>query len=140
MYHNPPDILADTLDEAKGIEDVYLVIEGDYGGVYSLIAPTSIVKCNQATLSELVFDIEAYGGGSIEAAREGGYITYFSKLKVGDRLGWETEYTEVTEGISLSKYAEYLRPYVESVLSGNKIYAEKNKTILFKNRTRDSAR
>ena len=128
----PPGEFSESISETRGIEGVYLVIEGDWGGEINLIAPVNMVKCDQTALATLAFDLQAYGGGSIETAQQRSTAVYYSKLNVGDRYGYEKNYTEVTAGISLNKFAEYLCPYVEAILAGREEKAKTIKTKLLK--------
>jgi hypothetical protein len=103
-------------------KEKYLVIEGDFGGVINLVAPASMVKCDQDTLQQLAYDLEVQGGGSEEDAKAGSYHVDFYLLSLGERIRITTgDYWSdgfATEGLWLLKFAEHLRPYVEVVLAG----------------------
>lgn len=48
-----------SFSEAKKIPNAYVVFEGDYGGQIYLTCPMSKIKCNEKTLKQLLYDIDA---------------------------------------------------------------------------------
>ena len=49
-----------TLEEAKDIEDGYLIMDGDYGGQIYLTIPARLVESDMSVLQHLLVDIDSF--------------------------------------------------------------------------------
>src|SRR5207244_7483536 len=48
-------------EEAKAMEDGYVVLEGDWGGQIYLVAPMRLVRCKEEVLRHLLGDLDEIG-------------------------------------------------------------------------------
>ena len=58
-----------SLEGARGQADATVVLEGDFGGTIYLVAPVDGVRCDEATLSRLLSDIDQMCWRDLEMAR-----------------------------------------------------------------------
>jgi len=57
-----------TLAEAQEVSDGVVVMEGDYGGQIYLTCPARLVNCDQATLEQLLRDLDRLGWKNSETS------------------------------------------------------------------------
>ena len=57
--HNKEYEALHSLDEARKTKNAYLIMEGDDGGQIYLVVPVGIIKCDEAVLKTLLYDLDA---------------------------------------------------------------------------------
>jgi hypothetical protein len=70
-----------SLEEARGVDDAYLVMEGDWGGQIYLVCPVSLVNCDEKALDQLLSELDEIAWDCNEGEGAG---MYYERRKPGE--------------------------------------------------------
>ena len=108
-----------SLDDAKKADDAAVVMQGDYGGSIYLTCPVRFVLCDEATLRQLLFELDTLYWNEPDGAG-----LYYERAPVGAGIAGGTGGGVVTEGVwihpDIEQQGEGVRQAVESVLFGRR--------------------
>ena len=107
----------EAFDEAKSMTDAVVVMEGDYGGSIYLTCPVRLVQCDEATLWQLLHDLDNHDWKD----RDGAGL-YFEVAALGSGIAGGTGGGVITDGVWLHPSLEKLglRERVEAVINGER--------------------
>ena len=106
-----------SLADANASEGSTAVMEGDYGGSIYLTCPASLVRCDEATLRQLLLDLDEHDWNDPE-----GVGLYYERAPIGTGIAGGSGGGVVTAGIWLHPELEAkgLRAAVEAVIAGER--------------------
>jgi hypothetical protein len=107
----------DGLEEARRHKDATAIMQGDYGGSIYLTCPVSLIACSEATLTQLLSDVDSAYWDDPDGAR-----VYFEPRPVGSGVAGGTGGGQVMPSLWLHTDLEALnlRQEIEEVLSGRR--------------------
>jgi len=83
-----------SLQEAQAHPDGVVILEGDDGGQISLTCPSSQVRCSEATLQQLLKDIDAREWNDLSGAR-----LFYERMPVSATVAGGMGGGKVTDGV-----------------------------------------
>ena len=108
-----------SLDDAKKADQAAVVMQGDYGGSIYLTCPARLVLCDEATLRQLLFELDTLYWNDPDGAG-----LYYERVPVGVGIAGGTGGGIVTEGVwihpDIEAQGRGVRQAVESVLFGRR--------------------
>ena len=108
-----------SLDDAKRVDEAAVVMQGDYGGSIYLTCQARLVLCDESTLRQLLFELDALYWNDPDGAG-----LYYERVPVGGGVAGGTGGGVVTEGVwihpDIDAQGEGVREAVESVLFGRR--------------------
>jgi hypothetical protein len=106
-----------SLEDAKHTDDAAVVMEGDYGGSIYLTCPARLVHCDEATLQQLLLDLDEHDWNDPE-----GVGLYYERAPAGSGIAGGSGGGVVTNTVWLHPELEAkgLRPQVEAVIAGKR--------------------
>lgn len=106
-----------TLEEAKAYTDGVVILEGDDGGQIYVVAPTSLVKCSEQDLQQLLKDMDALEWNDPSMVH-----IYYERHPIGSKVPGGMGGAVVTRGIWIHKNFTRLRvdSAVREVIEGKR--------------------
>ena len=107
----------ETIAAARDHQDGVVIFEGDYGGTIYLTIPVPQVACDEATLRQLLLDVDAMCWSNSSGAR-----VVYEALPIGAGVAGGMGGGEVVDGLWLHSRIEALgmRADIQQVVSGQR--------------------
>lgn len=102
-----------SLAEAQAAPDGVVVLEGDYGGQIYVVAPSTLVRCSEGALQDLLADIDAREWADPDGAR-----VYYERRAVGAGIAGGMGGGLVIDGIWVHPELSVASAAVVDVLAG----------------------
>ena len=116
VAHGVPYEPLHSLDEAREVPDGVVVLEGDNGGQIYVVCPASLVRCSDASLKQLLDDLDVIAWPPDGDPRGTGLS--YERHTVGEGIAGGMGGGLVTDGVWIHEEFEDagLRPGIEAVL------------------------
>lgn len=105
-----------SLSEARSVEGMVAIMQGDDGGQIYFTCPARHIQCNDETLARLLVDLDALEWGDPDSAG-----LYFEKASPVGGVAGGMGGGVVRDGIWLHARLEHIRPKVEAVVAGTSL-------------------